>query len=100
MWSKIIKWMESFRGKKKLTVEELYEDLRSYSKNKLVKELIVQAQINNGNQCGVESDYKKQVKGFSKKKLIKAIILLRLYNNKQIKRELTKNAMDIIKKKG
>lgn len=91
---KLIAWLKGFFIKKeKVSVDELYKELQQYNKNQLVKELIVQAQINNKNQCGIDLGFKKDIKkNYSKKQIIKAIILLRISGNKKIKKIVNKLA--------
>jgi len=83
MWEKIKSW---FKRKPKAKVGDVYKELRGYSKNQLVRELIEQASINNKNSHGVTSNYRKKINRSSKKTLIKAIILLRLQNSKEVKK--------------
>ena len=80
-----LNWLLGNRPEK-VGPKELYKELRQYSKNTLVKELIIQAQANNKNDVGVEAEYKKEIKKYSKKQIIKAIILLRLEGNRKFRR--------------
>ena len=93
----MIEWIKKlFKREKKVTKEELYQELRGYSKNDLVRELIHQSQINNGrNNCGVPKDFVSEIKQNSKKKIIKAIIILRIENSKpfrKIKNQIRRKA--------
>lgn len=81
---RIKEWYHNKKGN--VTIDELYNELRHYNKNELIKELIIQSGKNNKNDIGVELKFKKQIKNYSKKQIIKAIILLRLEQKYSIKR--------------
>lgn len=97
MIKRIINWWRN-RKAKKVTVEELYKELRHHNKSVLIKEIIVQAQKNNKNDYGVPMRYKKDLRKYSKKHLIKVAILLRLQNDKKVKR-LEKRHNKLLKQK-
>jgi len=93
-WKCLKRFFAKFKKKELVTIEDAYKELKSYSKNQLVRELIVQAQINNENDYGVEAEFKKQIKTYPKKKLMKAIILLRVQNDSKFKKVIKKEMQD------
>jgi len=81
---RILKWWK--KGKSKLTVEELYKELKHYNKSILIKEIIVQSQKRNKNQCGVPIEFKQHLRSHSKKQLIKVLIVLRLESDRKFRK--------------
>lgn len=82
----MIKWFKKLFNKNKMTPRELYKKFKQYNKGDLIKEIIVQSQLINKNQCGVPHEFKKSLRLCPKKHLIKTLILLKLQRSYRYKR--------------
>lgn len=86
-FSRIVAYIKSLFFKNKVTIKEYEKELKSKTKSQIIDLMFIQAGKINKND-GIHSiDDRKQMRSLSKRHLIKALILLKLYENKKIRKQ-------------
>jgi len=76
------------RKEKKIPFSEFKTNIRSMTKAQIIDELIYQSSRINKNEGQFKSRERRELRKNSKRKLERALILLKLYENKQLRKTL------------